>query len=62
VWGWITEYDHLPSNLLREIAHFFQIYKDLEDKPTRIGEWAGKEEAWEIIRAARERYANRREI
>ncbi len=58
LWGWVTEYDHLPLHLTREIAHFFKIYKELENKPVKIGAWHSKEKAWEVIHASRERYCS----
>lgn len=56
VWGWIRDYSHLPPSLLREISHFFSIYKELEGKVTEIGSWFPTEKAWEVIRQAQERY------
>jgi inorganic pyrophosphatase len=43
----------VPPQLLAEIAHFFDIYKDLEEgKHTEVGDWAGRAEAEELIRRA----------
>ena len=44
-----------PHNL-REIEHFFTIYKELEGKRTEMKGWRGPREAREVIRKARERY------
>ncbi len=44
-----------PHNL-REIEHFFAIYKELEGKHTKMNGWRGPREARESIRKARERY------
>ncbi len=44
-----------PHNL-REIEHFFAIYKELEEKRTEMQGWRGPDEAKEVIRAARKRY------
>jgi len=44
-----------PHNL-REIEHFFTIYKELEGKRTEMRGWRGPREARETIRVARERY------
>lgn len=44
-----------PHNL-REIEHFFAIYKELEGKHTEMKGWRGPREARESIRKARERY------
>ncbi|HEX6971201.1 MAG TPA: inorganic diphosphatase [Limnochordia bacterium] len=55
-WNWVTSLDDIPENLRREIAHFFQVYKALENKPTRIGGWLGADEAWAAIRASAARF------
>jgi len=44
-----------PHNL-REIEHFFDIYKELEGKHTEIRGWREAGEARKVIAAARERY------
>jgi inorganic pyrophosphatase len=44
-----------PHNL-REIEHFFAIYKELEGKRTEMRGWRGPREARELIRLCRERY------
>ncbi len=41
---------------LREIEHFFAIYKELEGKRTTMQGWQGPMEAREIIRRSRVRY------
>ena len=51
--------DVFPHNL-REIEHFFTIYKELEEKQTRIEGWEGVEAAREIIVTARHRYLQQR--
>jgi inorganic pyrophosphatase len=47
-----------PHNL-REIEHFFTIYKELEGKRTEMKGWRGPLEARKLIRVARERYLSR---
>ncbi len=54
-WNWIEELDQVPDHLLKEIRHFFEIYKDLEAKETEVHGWKGREEAWRQIRDGRER-------
>jgi inorganic pyrophosphatase len=44
-----------PHNL-REIEHFFAIYKELEGKRTEMRGWRGPREARELIRLCRSRY------
>jgi inorganic pyrophosphatase len=48
--------DDVPPHILKEIAHFFEVYKDLEGKETRIDGWKGREEAERILKEAIERY------
>jgi inorganic pyrophosphatase len=47
--------DAFPHNL-REIEHFFMIYKELEGKRTELHGWRGPDGAKELIRSARSRY------
>ncbi len=48
--------DQVFPHMLREIEHFFTIYKELEGKKTEMRGWKGPREAREVIRASRERY------
>lgn len=48
--------DQVFAHKLREIEHFFAIYKELEGKRTVMKGWKGPREAREAIRRARERY------
>ena len=56
-WAGITDLADLPAHLLDEIAHFFNVYKELEpDKGTDISEWQGRAEAERAITEAQARY------
>jgi inorganic pyrophosphatase len=56
----ITELNHVPEHELREIAHFFDIYKDLEPgKGTQTEGWANRERAESTVTAAKRRFAAR---
>lgn len=46
----------LPSHIFEEMKHFFQVYKNLENKNTAVNEVSGKEKALEVIRKARADY------
>ena len=46
----------LPSHIFEEMKHFFQVYKNLENKNTAVNEVSGREKALEIIRKARAEY------
>ncbi len=48
--------DQVFAHNLREIEHFFTIYKELEGKRTEMKGWKGPREAREVIRRSRERY------
>ena len=54
-----TQFDtleDLPDQLRDEIAHFFSIYKDLEQKEVKVDGWYSREDAIKEIEASRERY------
>lgn len=55
-WNHIEDLDDVPPHLLREIEHFFDVYKDLEAKPVKVHGWEGVEVAHRVIGEARERY------
>jgi inorganic pyrophosphatase len=55
-WNFLDDIPDVPPHLLREIEHFFSIYKDLEMKQTRVEGWESAEQAWEVIHRAREAY------
>ena len=44
-WNHLNCLEDVPKHLLNEIAHFFQIYKNLENKEVKILGWKNKEEA-----------------
>ncbi|HEX7051564.1 MAG TPA: inorganic diphosphatase [Longimicrobiales bacterium] len=50
------ELDDVASHYLREVRHFFAIYKELEGVRTSILGWQDRESAYETIRASCERY------
>ncbi len=52
----------VPQHLLDEIAHFFGIYKDLEQKLVDVRGWVPREAALEVIDDARRRYPGPAEI
>ena len=55
----MSEYNdisELPSHLLNEIAHFFEVYKFLEDKHTAINEIGNRDEAIHIIQKCMDAY------
>ena len=46
----------LPKHIFDEMKHFFQVYKNLENKETAVNEVSGREAAKEIINAAINNY------
>jgi inorganic pyrophosphatase len=60
-WNTLEELDDLPEQLQKEIAHFFSVYKDLEQKKVKVDGWHSREEALEEIDEARKRYKEKGE-
>jgi len=48
--------DSISRHRLREIEHFFRIYKELEGKHTNVGDWFGMDAAHRLITDARAAY------
>lgn len=46
----------LPLHKLKEIEHFFKVYKDLEDKKVNIEKWGDKRDACRVYKECLERY------
>lgn len=57
-WDRVDDLDQLPAHLLKEIEHFFDIYKMLEPgKSSSTAGFQGRIEAWTEINASRRRAA-----
>jgi len=56
----VRELSDLPNHLIREIEHFFEIYKELEGKPTALLGWRPAAEAHHLIRESQKRFIERR--
>lgn len=52
----VTDYLQIYPHQLREIEHFFSVYKQLEAKSTKVVGWAGAGNALEIVDECRERF------
>ena len=48
--------DSISRHRLREIEHFFRIYKELEGKHTNVGDWYGLDATHKLITDARAAY------
>jgi inorganic pyrophosphatase len=53
MWSRVEQLADLNPNLLNEIEHFFQVYKDLEAKKVDTAGFGLRDEALEVIAAAR---------
>ena len=53
LWSEIADIDHVPAQLRNEIEHFFQVYKDLENKWTETWGYGDRADAERIIADAR---------
>ena len=51
-----TGIDQMPNHIFEEMRHFFQVYKNLENKTTAVKEVSDREEAIRVISAAIEKY------
>lgn len=52
----IRDYTNVLRHVLREVEHFFSIYKDLEGKRTQVIGWKGRADAHGIIRSSHARF------
>jgi inorganic pyrophosphatase len=60
VWTRVNELDEVRPELLEEIAHFFDVYKDLEPgKTVTVDGWQGRLEAEQLVQEARAAHAAR---
>jgi inorganic pyrophosphatase len=55
-WNTLESLDEVSQQLQNEIAHFFSIYKNLENKKVSVKGWFSRQDALDEIRASRERY------
>lgn len=52
----IQNYTEVQPHMLREVEHFFSIYKDLEGKRTKVLGWKDRAEAHKIIEVSYRRF------
>ena len=60
LWNHIESLSDVPPHLLKEIEHFFSIYKELEEKKTGVEGWEDRESAIRIIKESQQRYKEQR--
>lgn len=51
-----NDIDNLPKHIFDEMRHFFEVYKNLENKETAVDDVRGKEQAIKVIADAIENY------
>ncbi len=56
LWNHLKTLKDVPPHLLKEIEHFFQVYKDLEEKKTGVEGWHDLKKALSIIEESRDRF------
>jgi inorganic pyrophosphatase len=50
IWNNLNDLSDMNPHLVKEITHFFQVYKDLENKKVDVEGWGDVNEARGIIR------------
>ncbi|MFB3814586.1 MAG: inorganic diphosphatase [Terriglobales bacterium] len=55
----VRNYSDVYAHQLREIEHFFSIYKDLEGKRTKMAGWQSAEIAQQVVMQCHQRYLER---
>lgn len=58
IWSQRDDISELNPHRLKEIEHFFQVYKDLEEKKVDTGGWGDVNEAIQIYQECVKRYEN----
>lgn len=56
IWNSLENLSDINQHLLKEIEHFFQVYKDLENKQVDVEGWGDVAEAYRIIRECVDRF------
>ena len=56
VWNQLNDISDMNPHQSKEIEHFFQVYKDLEEKKVDVGGWGNVDEAYKIVHDCLERY------
>lgn len=59
-WKGVDSLSDIPEHKMKEISHFFERYKDLENKETKIDGWEGPEKAAQLIEECKARYAEQK--
>ena len=57
-WNTLEDIDDLAEQFRLEVAHFFSVYKQLDNKPVEIDGWYPRADALEVIADAKRRHAD----
>jgi inorganic pyrophosphatase len=58
IWNNLNDLSDMNPHQIKEIEHFFQVYKDLEKKKVDVGGWGNAVEAYDILNKCVDRYEN----
>lgn len=58
IWNNLNDLSDMNPHQIKEIEHFFQVYKDLEKKKVDVGAWGDAQEAYDILNHCIARYEN----
>jgi len=56
IWNELSDLSDMNPHQVKEITHFFQVYKDLEKKKVDVGGWGDAAEAYDIVDNCIDRY------
>ncbi|MCM4169466.1 Inorganic pyrophosphatase [Arenibacter antarcticus] len=56
VWNRVNDLNELNPHLIKEIEHFFKVYKDLEKKKVDVGGWGQLQDAKDIVAKCIQRF------
>ncbi len=56
IWNTLNDLSDVNPHQVKEIEHFFQVYKDLEKKKVDVGGWGTAEKAYDIVNKCVDRY------
>ncbi|MCB0444279.1 MAG: inorganic diphosphatase [Gelidibacter sp.] len=58
IWNTLNDLSDVNPHQIKEIEHFFKVYKDLEKKKVDVEGWGNAQEAYDILNKCLERYEN----
>lgn len=61
MWNYIYCLDDVPPHTLKEIEHFFTVYKELEEKKIGVDGWGDRAAAYKAIIESQERFKQQKD-